>query len=431
MSPSLTRPRSNIALRSALAILCVTGAGFAAASTFVVAPDGSDSGSGSVDSPLATINAASRRAHVGDTIYLRGGTYTWSQQQYVDVKPDGVNWVTFSSYPGETAIIDGSNMKPGLDMVHVGNSVKVQYLTFTHGQKSDLSLWNAHRIRVKYCRFTQAVGAGILVGSNTVNGADDVQIIGCKIYDCVQGNQGGKSSRWPPALQLYQATNVLVSGCLVSRNFGEGIGYSRTTSSEIRGNTVYDNYSVNVYLDNVWDTKVVDNFIYTTQDPTYFRNGRAASGISCASEKVVNPIGLARCTIENNIVTNCFTGFWYSDFGLGGGLKGFKLVNNTFYHSSGPLLWIDSDAGHSNNVVEKNIFQQGGTAPIVKGSTKGFHLEENCWIGGDPLSFYQASDVVAPPKFRNSRLLSREGFKLDPKSTLAGKKIGYGGKPAS
>jgi hypothetical protein len=383
-----------------------------------------------VASPLASINAASRRARIGDTIYLRGGTYTWAQQQSIDVKPDGVNWVTFSSYPGETAIIDGSNMPPDKDMVHVGDSVKVQYLTFTRGQKSNLSLWNAHRIRVKYCRFSQAVGPGILIGSNTVNGAGDVQIIGCKVFDCVQGNKGGKASHWPPALQLYQATNVLVSGCLVNRNFGEGIGYCRTTSSEIRGNTVYDNFSVNIYLDNVWDTKVIDNFIYTTQDPTYFRKGRAASGISCAAEKIANPIGLARCTIANNIVTNCFTGFWYSDFGRGGGLKGFKLVNNTFYRSTGPLLWIDSDTGHSSNVVENNIFEQRGTAPIVRGSTRGFRLGKNCWVGGDPLLFSQATDVATPPTFQNVRQLSRDGFRLTPQSKLAAKKIGYGGASA-
>jgi len=403
-------------------------AALASARTIVISPDGDDNAAGTVSAPLATLNGASRKANAGDTIYLRGGTYTWSNPQAIDVAPSGNLWTKVASYPNETAIIDGSNMKEGQDMVHIAQpGVQVERITFTKARKSDLSLWNTRRARVRYCKFTEARGAGLLIGSSTPDGASDVEVFGCKILDNVQKNYKGSQSNWPPALQVFQATRIKITSCMVGRNFGEGIGYCRTTDSVIEGNTVFDNYSVNVYLDNVTDSKVSNNFIYSTQDPTYFRGGRAASGISCASEKVANPIGLARCDIVNNIVTNCFTGFWYSDFGLGGGLKDFRIENNTFYGSTGPLFWIDQDAGHNGNVVIRNIFEQKNAKPLVKGATaRGFTLGSNCWFGGDPLKFSQTSDVVMKPDFQNPQQLNRAAFRLLSRSRLAAKKIGYG-----
>ncbi len=71
-----------------------------------VSPSGSDSGSGAVGSPYATLAKALSVAPSGATIVLRGGTY---RQGSVTIGKS----VTVVAYPGETPIFDGSTAVTG------------------------------------------------------------------------------------------------------------------------------------------------------------------------------------------------------------------------------------------------------------------------------------------------------------------------------
>ena len=58
-------------------LLFLGGAQAAAAATYYVAPNGNDGGSGSRSSPWRTIAKAQAVAVGGDTVYFRGGAYTY------------------------------------------------------------------------------------------------------------------------------------------------------------------------------------------------------------------------------------------------------------------------------------------------------------------------------------------------------------------
>jgi hypothetical protein len=117
---------------------------------FYVAPNGSDNADGSLEHPLATLKEAANRAQPGHTIMLRGGTYDtvsstayihiWSLQGTADAP------ITIRSYPGEHAIIDGSqhrwhprtlndgrNISNPILLYIAGNHLIFQDLTFRHG----------------------------------------------------------------------------------------------------------------------------------------------------------------------------------------------------------------------------------------------------------------------------------------------------------
>lgn len=77
--------------------------------TFYMAPDGADSSDGTIGTPWRTLLGASRHLTAGDTLYVRGGTYT---------DPGGYNWAATASgtaaapisvlaYPGELPLFDG------------------------------------------------------------------------------------------------------------------------------------------------------------------------------------------------------------------------------------------------------------------------------------------------------------------------------------
>ncbi|KAL1677798.1 polysaccharide lyase family 9 protein [Schizophyllum commune] len=80
------------------------------ATEIFVSPDGSDSNAGTIDAPLASIQAAVDQASAGDTIYLREGTYMPTEN--IQIKKSGTSSApyTISNYEGESVLIDGEEL---------------------------------------------------------------------------------------------------------------------------------------------------------------------------------------------------------------------------------------------------------------------------------------------------------------------------------
>src|SRR2546429_6801509 len=76
---------------------------------FYVSTTGNDASSGTSGSPWRTIQHAANMVQPGDTIYVYGGTYN----ETVTINASGnstAGYITFQSYPGQTAIIDGTGL---------------------------------------------------------------------------------------------------------------------------------------------------------------------------------------------------------------------------------------------------------------------------------------------------------------------------------
>ncbi len=72
---------------------------------YYVAPNGDNSNDGSKEKPWKTINFAMTRLQAGDTLYLRGGTYF--ENVYCAIAGTAEKPITFRSFPGEIAVLDG------------------------------------------------------------------------------------------------------------------------------------------------------------------------------------------------------------------------------------------------------------------------------------------------------------------------------------
>ncbi|XVU26641.1 sigma-70 family RNA polymerase sigma factor [Actinoplanes sp. CA-054009] len=104
----VVRSRTPAASPSAspAAALPIAGLGVQRAD-FFVAPNGSDSGDGSLARPYASIQKAVAAARTGQTIALRGGTYRLSSGVEISSTATGV---TLSSYRDEQPVIDAASL---------------------------------------------------------------------------------------------------------------------------------------------------------------------------------------------------------------------------------------------------------------------------------------------------------------------------------
>jgi len=102
----------NSTLPVVLALLvCVAGALGQTNSSFYVSTTGDDSNPGTETAPWRTVQHAADVARAGSTVNVRGGVY----EELVTIKESGNaadGYVTFRSYPGETAVLDATHFAP-------------------------------------------------------------------------------------------------------------------------------------------------------------------------------------------------------------------------------------------------------------------------------------------------------------------------------
>ena len=77
--------------------------------TYFVATNGDNSGNGSRTAPWATVQHAADLAGAGDTVLVRQGVYN-EHVAFRHSGSAGSGYITFASYPGETATVDGAGL---------------------------------------------------------------------------------------------------------------------------------------------------------------------------------------------------------------------------------------------------------------------------------------------------------------------------------
>ncbi|KAH6633558.1 pectate lyase L [Boeremia exigua] len=78
--------------------------------TYYVAPTGSDSAAGSLAAPYKSIQVAVDKAVAGDSILLRGGTYSLTKNIQVKKSGTASNRITLAAYQTEVPVIDGEGL---------------------------------------------------------------------------------------------------------------------------------------------------------------------------------------------------------------------------------------------------------------------------------------------------------------------------------
>ncbi len=218
----------------------------------------------------------------------------------------------------------------------------------------------------------------------------------CTTYNANQSSVGYAScwiwGGWGGGL-LVGGGYATVTGNQVYMNGGEGlISYLGAGNNYVHGNTVYDNWSVNIYMDSEPYDTVDGNLVYCDDPSASWSFNSGALGDGPDLNKRIRPTGIstadecyAGCgaakshdqTITNNLILGCRYGLTRYNQAPGSG-----MINETWAHNTIVLPatngtdfvgWGDyyvgimttSNANYSNSVIQDNIVYGQGTTNLV------------------------------------------------------------------
>jgi hypothetical protein len=352
------RPRLLSVLAVLPGIFQFHGAAAQTATTFYVATTGNDANPGTSTSPWKTIQHAANTVTAGATVDIRGGTYNES----VTINVSGsasAGYITFQSYPGEQAIVDGTGLKvsdeTGLINISGQNYVKIVGLEVRNYSTSS----------------TANVPVGIWI-----TGADSyIQILGNHIHDIKTTAKGCDANALGLAAYgtdgAHSINNLIIDGNEVD-HLTLGCSESLTVDGNVQNwsitnNIVHDNNNIAIdaigfesvssstSTDQARDGVISGNTVYNITsygNPAYGKE-YASDGIYCD--------GCTRVTIERNVIHN-------TDFGVevasewSGKLSSYVTVrNNLVYNNNAAGLTIggyDSSRGGTDhcNFVNNSFY---------------------------------------------------------------------------
>ena len=324
-----------------------------AAAEFFVSPTGTDRGKGSQKSPWSLAKALSHpgAVHAGDTIWLRGGTYTGIFTSYL--RGTAKAPIIVRQYPGERATLDG-NVNPSQS----GSSEPVLKV---HNFSGYTWYWgfevtNSSPIRTDTNPCTHCRGDGIFVSGP-----------GTKIINVIVHDTGQGITFWSAAVDAELYGNIIY---YVGWSNPGGVGHSIYTqnyeggSKLINHNVLFDPFSYNLHAygsptagfvnsrveGNVWcrgkslvggengfdigGTSVTANFSWAAPLNMGYSTTKCANVtvrgnyLTNLGGSVFSP-GSTGCRVGETITTNTFVG------DLGGFALG-DYPNNAYYAKTSP-----------------------------------------------------------------------------------------------
>ena len=388
-------------------------------------------GDGSSNQPFNKLIDAVSNASAGDTILVKPGTYAITPSQaensgYLSIqgfKPSKAScdartpetMVTIKPAPGGNVVIKPTANFGWRQFLRIGdarcinfdgdNRTTIDGAGFNFDDNISLVyIYESENIIFENTVVQNGKGRGISY-YNTNNGRDDVYIRGNTVtgihyrtiggygdynyiedndvYNNALANENGKisGSGWPGVIQttndyqtLEYSNNVFIRGNHVHDNWGEGIITNFVNGAEITGNTVANNYSINIYLDNGSDVLVSGNYIYndTNKFERPDRRGVTASGITWTSENyggyppTILPENL---TIENNLIVGGRYGLSYIHAWRGGNdnLNSYKNIwirHNTIKDSEVMPILMEATRNTqtpSGNRLQNNLIFKGNS----------------------------------------------------------------------
>ena len=410
-------------------------------STFYVSKSGSDSNSGSVTAPWLTIQHAANSVSAGATVYVEAGTYNES----VTFPASGTasNYIAFESYPGQTAVIDGTGVScctsnpasSGNETQGLINIVNQSYITVSGFEIRNYTTSKA--VLTPAGIWVTGAGSGVQLLNNLVHNITTTSE--------KNGNAFG--------IAVYGTSSTPMTNLTISGNQVYDLKTGESESVNVDGNVTYFSITNNVVHDN--DNIGIDAIGFEGVGPTgsdQARYGEISGNMVYNISAIKNPgegdeydadglycDGCAYVIFERNLVHNCDLNMEAASEHKGHDSSYVTIRNNVFYDANTVGISIGGYAntvGGSDHVVivnntlyNNNTQNQGAEFQIQhhSGSASGNVFENNIvYTGTQNVWIYSyvkpTSTYPAPPATLNWNLYySAAGY-------VSGTSIDWAGK---
>lgn len=348
-----------------------------------VSPQGQNSNSGEINSPLKNVQNALELSVAGDKIILRAGVY----KEEINFPRSNL---TLQNYPGEVAVLDGGPLSPGnsqeaMILVQNKSDIKIAGLIIQNyqsrkknvvpqairveGAGKNISIVNnkIHDIKTNYSRKGSNAHAIAIYGTEAPQALENILIENNEIFDLklgsseavvVNGNVDGFIIR---GNYIHNSNNIAVDA-IGFEGTSPDSKYDQARNGLIfgniihaissRGNPAYGN-SVSaggIYIDGGRDIIIDSNTVYDSD-----------IGVEIASEHKGK--STANVVVRNNILSfNRMAGVALGGYDRARGkTENCLILNNTFYKNNSEDLGAEIFLQYYtyNNIIKNNIFLAG------------------------------------------------------------------------
>ncbi len=395
---------------------------------YYIATTGSDtSGDGSAVNPWRTLAKGVSVLNPGDTLYLKSGTYLQTSTLRIARSGTAVAWITISTAPGEPslAIISGDTNgngaadatdTPGPNGYHLvdlaGSYLNFQNLEVAYSGKFGISSHGTGD-RIANSKIHDTWSAGIwawapsnIIENNTVWRADDSNYCGgaSGSREC-NGNWEGAIAWGDTSPPGNKSPNTVVRHNTVFNNSGEGLLCMQTDYATIEDNVVYDNWAMNIDLDQCSNTTVRRNLTYYTSDIRWWRGVTyPATNIMLSNEGEGGYTVIGHdIQIINNIMIGAGEGlmYWGEADVLDSALINVLIANNTIISDGNIAAFYIEDPGpygsHSNTRIVNNLILKSSGLMATVSTIEGLSFDHNLWSRTPPANVSSPTDVVGNP----------------------------------
>jgi Right handed beta helix region len=371
------------------------------ATSYFVATNGSDDGSGTFDHPWATINHAAEKAEAGDTIVVRGGRYALPAQ--VRLRNSGRHdaWITFLGYPGEQPILDAqiipyaSLRSKGLDngafQIEGVAYVRVANLSIVNSHDAGITIRDSSNIDLinNSTKGTFSSGIAVFDTDHDDKGTEHIRVIGntiTKATTCDLAPENMVKRGGPPheALSIGGAVDFEVAYNHIYDSDKEGIDIKETSKrGKVHHNLVHNIDRQGIYVD-AWFGEIIDIEIFSN----VVHDCRGA-GLVISAE---NGRSVEKVNVHNNLIfNNQGSGLYFSHWGVDSPRRNIQIANNTFFHngygkpSAGQkYYWLTGglyfDSTNLQDIsIRSNIFS--GNRGFQIGYSERFLRQKQSWQG--------------------------------------------------
>ncbi|MFF4982396.1 right-handed parallel beta-helix repeat-containing protein [Streptomyces sp. NPDC001046] len=377
----------------------------------------------------AALEAARRRGPAGLLIRVQG--------MHTPTKESAVN---LSGTRGRPLLIEGAGPGTGIDMskapavplksfqgpnclaVNHAEYVVVRNLTCRNNRSgAGITVYASAHVRISNTKVLHVKNAGINSLGTAKRRNRQILLDGNEVTGTSTRHSPALRPRgadWSPAVVAHNTDGVTITGNEVYENFGEGIDCLLSTGCTVSRNTVRDNWSVNVYVDNASHVSIDRNFITSTGKGTFERNSRPAAGIQLAQERYRGFVPLKNVSITHNVVSGSAAALSYypyecdtrDDAAEACGMRDVAVAHNTFARParlakvSEALVVVGGTPDErtvDNFSLVNNVFAAPSHGLLEIGSGSGVRFDTNCWSNRPPQQV-DTRATVGDPRFRDA-----------------------------